>query len=72
MTSGTSPLSDLALIRFLPPPVWFAPYNGGSVGALLLYTKKQGDDIGTFKKEAFDRYTFNGYSITREFYSPGL
>ena len=64
------PIIDLVLIRFVPPPVWFAPYNGGNVGALLFYTKKPGDDIGTFKKEAFDRYTFNGYSITREFYSP--
>jgi hypothetical protein len=64
------PIVDLVLIRFAPPPVWFAPYNGGNVGALLFYTKKPGDDIGTFKKEAFDKYTFNGYSITREFYSP--
>jgi len=64
------PLPDIALIRFVPPPVWFAPYNGGNVGALLIYTKKQGDDIINFRKEAFDHYTFNGYTITREFASP--
>jgi hypothetical protein len=64
------PLTDIALIRFFPPPVWFAPYNGGNVGAIVICTKKQGDDISTFKKEAFDRYSFKGYSITREFYSP--
>ena len=63
-------LNDIALIRFVPPPVWFAPYNGGNVGALLIYSKKSGDDIETFKKEAFDHYIFNGYSMTREFYSP--
>jgi len=63
-------LNDIALIRFAPPPVWFAPYNGGNVGALLIYSKKAGDDIETFKKEAFDHYIFNGYSMTREFYSP--
>ncbi len=64
------PLNDVALIRFVPPPVWFAPFNGGNVGALLIYTKNQQDDMETFKKVAFDHYTFNGYSITREFYSP--
>lgn len=64
------PLPDIALIRFVPPPVWFAPYNGGNVGALLIYTKKQGDDIINFRKEAFDHYTFNGYTVTREFASP--
>ena len=64
------PLTDIALIRFFPPPVWFAPYNGGNIGAIVIYTKKEGDEISTFTKEAFDRYTFNGYSITREFYSP--
>ena len=64
------PLTDIALIRFFPPPVWFAPFNGGNVGAIVIYLKKEGDEVSTFTKEAFDRYTFNGYSITRDFYSP--
>ncbi|HTD99924.1 MAG TPA: hypothetical protein VK668_11605 [Mucilaginibacter sp.] len=64
-------LSNIAMIRFFPPPVWFAPYNGGNVGALVIYTKKQGDDKTPFvSKESFDQYIFNGYSLTREFYSP--
>jgi len=63
-------LTDVALIRFMPPPVWFAPYNGGNVGAIVIYTKKQGEDVAMIKKETFDRYTFNGFSVTREFSSP--
>ena len=64
-------LHNVALIRFMPPPVGFAPYNGGSVGALMIYTKKGADEIATMEsREKFDQYTFNGYSITREFSSP--
>jgi hypothetical protein len=64
------PLTDIALIRFAPPPVWFAPVGGGFIGAILVYTKEHGDYKNTNSSRAFDRYTFNGYSITREFSSP--
>jgi hypothetical protein len=64
-------LHNVALIRFIPPPAGFAPYNGGSVGALMIYTKKGADELATMEsREKFDQYTFNGYSITREFSSP--
>lgn len=36
------PLTDIALVRFVSPPVYFAPLNGGSAGALLIYTKRSG------------------------------
>ncbi len=63
-------LQDIALIRFAPPPVWFAPLGGGFTGAILVYTKGHGDYKNTNSSRAFDRYTFNGYSVTREFSSP--
>ncbi|MDB5023634.1 MAG: hypothetical protein JWP78_1389 [Mucilaginibacter sp.] len=63
-------LQDIALIRFAPPPVWFAPTGGGFIGAILVYTKTYGDDKGTSSSGTFDRYTFNGYSLTREFSLP--
>jgi len=65
------PLDDVALIRFAPPPVWFAPLNGGDTGAILIYTKKYGDGKNTgTRMQGFDQYNFNGYSVTREFASP--
>ncbi len=39
-------------------------------GAILVYTKIYGDDRGNNSKRSFDRYTFNGYSVTREFPLP--
>jgi len=64
-------LTEVALIRFMPPPVWFAPYNGGNVGALMVYTKKQSDDVMQMKGIAdYDHFVFNGYSVTREFSQP--
>ena len=66
------PLADIALIRFMPPPVWFAPYNGGNVGALMIYTKKNYDEVRyvTTLSDNFNHYIFNGFSITREFSAP--
>jgi hypothetical protein len=64
-------LHNVALIRFIPPPVGFAPYNGGSVGAIMIYTRNNIDDLKNMASdEVFDQYTFNGYTITREFSSP--
>ena len=64
------PLTDVAIIRFVPPPVSFAPYNGGSVGAILIYTKSHADDERLRNTDNnFNHFTFNGYSITREFKS---
>jgi len=65
-------LVEIALIRFMPPPVWFAPYNGGNAGALMIYTKKQSDEIKQMAgiSSQYDHYIFNGYSITREFAQP--
>lgn len=64
-------LTDLSLIRYMPPPVWFAPYNGGNIGALMVYTRTRSDEIRKMTAESnFDHYIFNGYSITREFAQP--
>jgi len=65
-------LNDVALIRFMPPPVWFAPFNGGNEGAIMIYTKKNTDEVKRVAGLAdnFDHYLFNGFSITREFSSP--
>ena len=72
LTIESIPMQDIALIRFLPPPVACAPYNGGNVGAILVYTKDRADDARRFiaSNESFNQFTFNGYTITREFSSP--
>ncbi|HLY68400.1 MAG TPA: hypothetical protein VKR53_01650, partial [Puia sp.] len=65
------PLSEIALIRFIAPPTSIAPFNGGAVGVLAIYLKK---DFREFKPldigNNYDQYIFHGYSITRQFYSP--
>jgi hypothetical protein len=64
-------LDDIALIRFMPPPVWFAPFNGGNEGAIMIYTRKQSDEVNKMDiMTSFDHLIFNGYSITREFSLP--
>lgn len=64
-------INEVSMIRYMPPPVGFAPYNGGNVGALMIYLKTAYDEQGTIvSREKFDHYTFNGYTITREFSSP--
>lgn len=65
------PITEIALVRFAPPPVWFAPLNGGFVGAILVYTKRFGDEKYSYSNgKGFEHYTFNSYSVTREFPSP--
>ena len=63
------PMTDIALVRFVPPPVPFAPMNGGFIGAIMVYTKN-GNDLKGRVNPLFGHYQFNGYSITREFASP--
>jgi len=65
-------LTDVALIRFLPPPVWFAPLNGGFVGAMTIYTKSRQDDRDTWNNRSgnqglFEEYNFKGFRVSREF-----
>jgi hypothetical protein len=65
------PFSDIALLQYLPPPVAMAPLNGGNTGAISIYLKR-GDEsqpITAISKNQ-NRFTFNGFSIFREFYSP--
>jgi hypothetical protein len=66
----TIPLTDVALIQFAPPPVYFAPLNGGNQGALLIYLKKYGDEKKVNSNNAFDQFAFDSYSVTREFPEP--
>ncbi|MCO5950114.1 hypothetical protein NAF19_24665 [Mucilaginibacter sp. RT5R15] len=64
-------LEEVAMIRFLPPPVSFAPFNGGNAGTMMIYTKKQADEIKAMKGMAgYDHFIFNGYSVSREFSAP--
>jgi len=64
-------LNEIALVRYIPPPVWFAPYNGGNAGAVMIYTKKQSDEIRKMNgMNDYDHYIFSGYSVTREFSEP--
>ncbi len=63
------PMTDIALVRFVPPPVPFAPMNGGFIGAIMVYTKN-GNDLKGKVNPLFGQYQFNGYSVTREFASP--
>ena len=64
-------LEEVAMIRFLPPPVSFAPFNGGNAGAMMIYTKKQSDEIKAIKGlTGYDHFIFNGYSVSREFSAP--
>ena len=53
----------------------FAPLQGGSIGAIMVYTKNAEDDRIAFKNpnaktDILDQYTFNGYSVPREFSPP--
>jgi hypothetical protein len=51
--------------------VYFAPYNGGNIGAIMIYTKNPSDDVRKINGLAgFDHFVFNGFSVTREFSVP--
>lgn len=65
------PFSDIALVQFLPPPVAMAPFNGGFRGVITVYLKK-GDDEPPSPgiTQNYNHFSFNGFSVTREFYSP--
>jgi hypothetical protein len=65
-------IADVAMIRFVPPPVWFAPLQGGFIGAILIYTKTHEDDVNSIRggrpeNARLKQFTFNGYSAAREF-----
>ncbi len=65
-------IMDVAMIRFVPPPVWFAPLQGGFIGAILIYTKTPEDDANSIgggrpASPRLNQFTFNGYSAVREF-----
>lgn len=66
MLSSVS-MTDVALIKVFRPP-FFGAVGGGSGGAIAIYTKKGGGDNAQVKGLAFAN--LNGYSPTREFYSP--
>jgi hypothetical protein len=66
------PLSDVALIRFNPPPFPLAPFNGGFLGAICIYLKKGANAASNAPSvmENYKQYVFKGFTISREFYSP--
>ncbi|HLY69911.1 MAG TPA: hypothetical protein VKR53_09285 [Puia sp.] len=65
------PLSEIALIRFIAPPASMAPFNGGAVGVLAVYLKKESGEVRSLDiAHNYDQYVFHGYSISRQFYSP--
>lgn len=62
--------SDIALLQYLPPPVSMAPLNGGYTGAISIYLKRGDEPIPATISKNQNHFIFNGFSITREFYSP--
>jgi hypothetical protein len=65
------PLSDIALIRYIPPPASMAPFNGGKVGVIAIYLKKYDEGMKRASiTENDNHYVFHGYSVMRQFYSP--
>lgn len=60
-------MADIAYVQYAPPPVWFAPMNGGFIGAILVYTKRFDDENVSATSRVIKKYTFNSYAITREF-----
>ena len=64
------PLSEVALIQFLPPPVPIAPFNGGFMGVISVYLKKWDEMPEDNITANYNRYSFSGFSVTREFSSP--
>jgi len=60
------PTTDVAYMQYAPPPAWFAPMNGGFLGAILIYTKNSDDEKST-RSTRGNKYTFNSYAVTREF-----
>jgi hypothetical protein len=64
------PISDVALVQFLPPPVPIAPFNGGFMGAITVYLKKYDETSATNISATYNRFAFSGFSVTREFSSP--
>ena len=64
-------LSDVAMIRFVPPPASMAPFNGGVIGVIAIYLKKYDEGMkNTTAIGNSDKYIFDGYSVTRQFFSP--
>jgi hypothetical protein len=65
------PLSEIAIISYIPPPASMAPLNGGAIGVLAIYLKKWTEDIKSANiTQEYNYYIFHGYSIARQFYSP--
>ncbi len=65
-------MTDVAMVRFIPPPVWFAPLNGGFIGAVVVYTKTHQDDVYSYGGQhagngLLNQFTFNGFNAPREF-----
>jgi hypothetical protein len=59
------------MIRFVPPPASMAPFNGGVIGVIAIYLKKYDEGMkSTTAIGNSDRYIFDGYSVTRQFFSP--
>jgi hypothetical protein len=65
------PLSEIALIRYIPPPASMAPMNGGFLGVLAVYTKKWDENmVHKGIDQTYGNSIFHGYSIVREFAEP--
>ena len=65
------PLTDIALIRYIPPPAPMAPFNGGALGVLVVYLRKWSESVGAENiKGDYNHFIFHGFSVSRQFYSP--
>lgn len=66
-TIATVPVTDIALVKVFRPP--FMGGFGGGNGAIAVYTKR-GGDVDDALVRGFTKTTVQGYTWTREFYSP--
>jgi hypothetical protein len=65
------PLSDIALIRYIPPPAPMAPMNGGFLGVVCVYLKKWDENmVHKGIDQTYGHAVFHGFSIAREFAEP--
>ncbi|HMK25148.1 MAG TPA: hypothetical protein VK483_03895 [Chitinophagaceae bacterium] len=64
----TITMNEVALIKFYGPGFIGAGAAEGPGGALSIYTKKDISPPGSIDK--LDQVVYNGYSLTKEFYSP--
>ena len=60
-------VNNIAFIKVFKPMFWGMGANGGTAGAVSIYTKK---DLTRKKMKEMQLQAFEGYSAIKEFYVP--